>query len=340
MADWLQKQWLIFTLWHLLLVPLSWVYGVVTYVRRSLYKKGWLNSYRLNVPVIVVGNINVGGTGKTPLVIWLAEQLKVAGYTPGIISRGYGGTVKDIQPVSPQSNPQEVGDEPVLIARQTRCPVFVSQNRVAAGHALLKKYPECNVVISDDGLQHYRLKRDVEIAVVDGVKGFGNGALLPAGPLRESIARLHEVDAVVSNGNVTHITIDLSNDGIAPIEMRLASGSFYNLVDHHLKANAQDFVDKQVLAIAGIGNPERFFQQLNSLGLNFQSQAFPDHHAFQPQDFKQVTADVVVMTEKDAVKCQLFAQSNYWVLPVVAVINEALIQVVLNKLQNKQMLSK
>lgn len=340
MADWLQKQWLIFTLWHFLLIPLSWIYGVVTYVRRSLYKKGWLNSYHLNVPVIVVGNINVGGTGKTPVVIWLAEQLKVAGYNPGIISRGYGGAAKGIQSVLPQSNPQEVGDEPVLIAKRTDCPVYVSRNRVAAGQALLEAHPECNVVISDDGLQHYRLQRDVEIVVVDGAKGFGNGALLPAGPLRESIARLHEVDAVVSNGNVTHITISMNNDEIAPIDMQLASGSFYNLVDHNLKADAQDFANKQVLAIAGIGNPERFFQQLNRLGLNFQSQAFPDHHAFQPQDFKQVTADVVVMTEKDAVKCQLFAQANYWVLPVVAVINEELIQIVLNKLQNKQMLSK
>src|SRR5450830_451005 len=336
MANWLQKQWLTFTLWHILLTPLSLVFGVITFTRKSLYKNGWLNSYRLNVPVIVVGNINVGGTGKTPLVIWLAGQLKVAGYTPGIISRGYGGNAKGVQPVFPCSNPQDVGDEPILIAKHTLCPVFVSQNRVAAGQALLKAHPECNVVISDDGLQHYRLQRDAEIVVFDGAKGFGNGALLPAGPLRESVARLNEVDAVISNGKVTHTVNALQADGMTPIEMQLESGAFYNLIDNNMQCDAQAFANQQVLAIAGIGNPERFFQQLQRLGLSFQSQAFPDHHEFQPQDFKQVNADIVVMTEKDAVKCLSFARPNFWVLPVVAVINEDLIQIVLNKLQHKE----
>jgi len=336
MANWLQKQWLTFTLWHILLTPLSLVFGVITFTRKSLYKNGWLNSYRLNVPVIVVGNINVGGTGKTPLVIWLAGQLKVAGYTPGIISRGYGGNAKGVQPVFPCSNPQDVGDEPILIAKHTLCPVFVSQNRVAAGQALLKAHPECNVVISDDGLQHYRLQRDVEIVVFDGAKGFGNGALLPAGPLRESVARLNEVDAVVSNGKVTHTINAVQADGMVPIEMQLESGAFYNLIDNNMRCDARAFANQQVFAIAGIGNPERFFQQLQRLGLSFQSQAFPDHHAFHSGNFKQVAADVVVMTEKDAVKCLAFAQSNYWVLPVVAVINEDLIQIVLNKLQHKE----
>jgi tetraacyldisaccharide 4'-kinase len=190
-------------------------------------------------------------------------------------------------------------------------------------------------VISDDGLQHYRLQRDVEIAVLDGVKGFGNGALLPAGPLRESIARLSAVDAVVSNGKVTHMSFK-NNNKILPIEMQLESGFFYNLVDKSLKCDAQSFANKQVLAIAGIGNPARFFQQLSRLGLHFQSLALPDHHKFQPLDFKQVSADIIVMTEKDAVKCEPFAQANYWVLPVVAVINSKLIQIVLNKLQKIQ----
>jgi tetraacyldisaccharide 4'-kinase len=229
-----------------------------------------------------------------------------------------------------------VGDEPVLIAKHTHCPVFVSQNRVAAGQALLKEHPECNVVISDDGLQHYRLQRDVEIVVFDGAKGFGNGALLPAGPLRESVARLNEVDAVISNGKVAHTINALQADGMAPIEMQLESGAFYNLIDNNMLCDANAFANKKVFAMAGIGNPERFFQQLQRLGLSFQSQAFPDHHAFQSQDFKQVTADVVVMTEKDAVKCLSFARPNFWVLPVVAVINEDLIQIVLNKLQHKE----
>lgn len=335
MASWLQKQWLGFTLWHLLLIPLSWLFGLISLTRKSLYKHGWLKSFSLNVPVIIVGNINVGGTGKTPLVIWVAEQLQIAGYKPGIISRGYGGNAKEVQSVFSHSNPQEVGDEPVLIARRTHCPVYVSANRVAAGQALLKEHPECDVVISDDGLQHYRLQRDVEIVVFDGAKGLGNGALLPAGSLRESVSRLRAVDAVVSNGEVTASSIELKNNGIAPIEMQLEAGSFYNLMDNNLKCDAQAFANQQLLAIAGIGNPERFFEQLNRLGLTIQSQAFPDHHSFQPKDFKRMTADVVVMTEKDAVKCLSFAQSNYWVLPVVALINEKLVQIVLNKLQNK-----
>jgi tetraacyldisaccharide 4'-kinase len=336
MANWLQKQWLTFTLWHILLTPLSWIFGVISFTRKSLYKNGWLNSYRLNVPVIVVGNINVGGTGKTPLVIWLAEQLQAAGYKPGIISRGYGGNAKGALPVFPHSNPYDVGDEPVLIAKHAHCPVYVSQNRVAAGQALLKAHPGCNVVISDDGLQHYRLQRDVEIVVFDGAKGFGNGALLPAGPLRESVSRLNEVDVVISNGKVTPTINALQTDGMTSIEMQLESGAFYNLIDNDMRCDAQAFANQQVLAIAGIGNPDRFFKQLQRLGLSFQSMAFPDHHAFQSRDFKRVTADVVVMTEKDAVKCLAFAQSNYWVLPVVAVINENLIQIVLNKLQNKK----
>jgi tetraacyldisaccharide 4'-kinase len=336
MTNWLQKQWLTFTLWHILLIPLSWIFGVIIFIRKSLYKNGWLHSYRLNVPVIVVGNINIGGTGKTPLVIWLAEQLQIAGYKPGIISRGYGGTAKEVQPVFSYSNPQDVGDEPVLLAKHSHCPVYVSQNRVAAGQALLKAHPECNVVISDDGLQHSRLRRDVEIVVFDGAKGFGNGALLPAGPLRESVARLSEVDAIISNGKVTHTMNAMQAEGMAPIEMQLESGAFYNLIDNSMRCDAQAFANQQVFAIAGIGNPERFFQQLQRLGLSFQSQAFPDHHAFQSQDFKQVSTAVVVMTEKDAVKCLSFAHTNFWVLPVVAVIDADLIQIVLNKLQNKE----
>ncbi|HSH96993.1 MAG TPA: tetraacyldisaccharide 4'-kinase, partial [Methyloradius sp.] len=197
MSSWLQKQWATYTLWHILLLPISWIFFVLSSCRKFLYQIGWLKIFNLAVPVIVVGNINVGGTGKTPLVIWLAEQLKSAGYKPGIISRGYGGSAQHIQEVSANSAPLEVGDEPVLIAKRTGCPVFVNANRVEAGNALLKRYPECDVVISDDGLQHYRLQRDVEIAIIDGAKGFGNSLLLPAGPLRERIGRLAHVDAIV-----------------------------------------------------------------------------------------------------------------------------------------------
>lgn len=329
MANWFQKQWLKFTFWHILLIPLSWVFGIITAVRRRLYKNGWLKSVRLSVPVVIIGNINVGGTGKTPLVIWLAEQLQLAGYKPGIISRGYGGNVKQVTEVTASSNPFEVGDEPVLIATRTSCcPVFVSANRVEAGLALLAAHPTCNIIISDDGLQHYRLQRDVEIVVYDSAKGFGNGALLPAGPLRESINRLKTVDAIVSNGSVVSNELLL----VQPIEMQLESTAFYNALDNRIKSDAQTFLHQKVLAIAGIGNPGRFFNQLRLSGLDFQSRAYSDHHAFNVKDFEGIEADIVVMTEKDAVKCRSFARSNFWVLPVNAVISNDLLVIILNKL--------
>lgn len=329
MANWLQKQWLGFTFWHILLMPLSWVFGVVVIARKWLYKTNWLKSVRLSAPVIIVGNINVGGTGKTPLVIWLTEQMQSAGYKPGIISRGYGGNAQQVTEVLASSNPFEVGDEPVLIAMRTSCPVFVSANRVEAGRALLAAHPECNVIISDDGLQHYRLQRDIEIIVYDSVKGFGNGALLPAGPLRESKNRLKTVDAVVSNGSVVNNELPLT---VKPIEMQLESTDFYNALNNRIKSDAQAFVGQKVLAIAGIGNPMRFFNQLRRIGLGFQSQSYSDHHAFTAEDFKGVEADVIVMTEKDAVKCRSFASSNFWVLPVNAVIKNDLLMIILNKL--------
>ena len=328
MANWLQKQWVGFSFWHILLIPLSWIFCAITSLRRWLYKHGWLNSYHLGVPVIVVGNINVGGTGKTPLVIWLAEQLLLAGYKPGIISRGYAGSAKQVMEVLESSRPGEVGDEPVLLAMRTACPVFVGANRVETGQALLKTYPECNVIISDDGLQHYRLQRDVEIVVFDSIKGFGNRALLPAGPLREKQSRLKTVDAIVSNGRMD----GEGWQGRLPIEMRLEPTSFYNLIDNQIKADVQFFTHQKVLAVAGIGNPERFFQQLRLMGLDFQGRAYPDHYEFKTRDFDGLEADIVVMTEKDAVKCRPFAQPNFWVLLVSAVINNDLLIIILNKL--------
>lgn len=333
MSNWLQKQWLSFTFWHFLLLPLSWVFAGIVSVRRLFYKKGWLKSSQLNVPVVVVGNINIGGAGKTPLVIWMAEKLQLSGYKPGIISRGYGGNVIKVTEVSASSDPSAVGDEPVLIAMRTRCPVFVSPNRVDAGQALLHTHPECDVIISDDGLQHYQLQRDVEIVVYDSVTKFGNEALLPAGPLREFKSRLKTVDALVSNGKVT-------SDAVCyvpkPVEMQLESSMFYNLEAHHVTARAEAFVQKRILAIAGIGNPSRFFQKLSGMGLRFQSKAYADHYAFQAKDFDGIEAEVVLMTEKDAVKCRSFAQPNMWVLPVNAVIDDDLIVTVLNKLKKSR----
>lgn len=328
MSNWIQAQWAAFTLWHILLLPLSWLFGIIVFLRKTLYRLGLIKSIRLNVPVIIVGNINVGGTGKTPLVIWLAEQLKSAGYEPGIISRGYGGSARQVTEVTPDSNTMLAGDEAVLIAARTRCPVFVSADRVSAGQQLLKTYPQCNVIISDDGLQHYRLQRDVEIAVYDASKGFGNGVLLPAGPLRESKDRLKTVDAVVSNGTESRERLKLLN----PLAMQLKAGEFYKLSDPGQKISVSTLHGQKLFAVAGIGNPQRFFDQLHNLGLKFESRAYADHYMFQPEDFAHIKADAVLMTEKDAVKCRTFVQANFWVLPVSADVDQRLITVILNKL--------
>jgi len=328
MTNWFQKQWAGFTFWHIVLIPFSWLFGIIVCLRQYLYRNGWLKSSRLQVPVIVVGNINIGGTGKTPLVIWLAEQMKLAGYKPGIISRGYGGNTPQVTEVFPDSNALAVGDETVLIAARTNCPVFVSADRISAGQHLLKAYPECSIIISDDGLQHYRMQRDVEIVVYDSVKGFGNGALLPAGPLRESKARLKTVDAIVSNGAVGRNNLS----GIRPIQMQLVAADFYNLANNQIKSDVQAFFGQKIIAVAGIGNPQRFFDQLSVLGLQFESRAYTDHYIFQAKDFEGTNADVILMTEKDAVKCRAFAKPNFWVLPVSAEVSDELMSIVLNKL--------
>lgn len=325
MSRWLEQQWYRTGPWHLVLVPLSWLFWELSALRRAFYRTGWLPSEKLPVPVVVVGNISVGGTGKTPLVIWLAENLRQQGYCPGIISRGYGGSAHRATSVFADSNPAAVGDEPVLLARHAACPVWVGRDRARTAKALLTAHPGCDIVVSDDGLQHYRLQRDFEIAVVDGSRGFGNGRLLPAGPLRESQDRLKTIDAVVVNGG------DLYPGAYS---MQLEAEVFHNLQDPAKTASAGELAGYSIYAIAGIGNPSRFFQSLQKLGLQFKQRAFADHHAFQPADLQSLMADVILMTEKDAVKCAAFAQPNWWYLPVTAVIDQALIARMLQKLRN------
>lgn len=331
MANWFQRQWESLTLWHILLIPISWLFGAVVWLRKWLYQLGWLKSYRLPVPVIIVGNITVGGTGKTPFVIWLAAQLKQQGYSPGVICRGYGGTASQVLEVFSHSNPNEAGDEPVLIAKRTQCPVFVGADRVAAGQLLLKNHPQCNIILSDDGLQHYRLQRDFEIALVNTDDAFGNGQLLPAGPLREKNARLRKVDAIVESGpnrtnqiNMPHI-----------FNMQLSGGVFFRVNDAE-RQPASFFEKQKLVAIAGIGKPARFFRQLSALGLAFEPFAFPDHHAFTAQDLIGFRGKTLLMTEKDAVKCLAFDNENAWYLPVEAKIssqtNQSLITLILQKL--------
>jgi tetraacyldisaccharide 4'-kinase len=290
-----------------LLLPLSLVFFLLTSLRRALYRAGLLASVRLPVPVVIVGNITAGGAGKTPLVLWLVEALTRLGRHPGVISRGYGGSVEGVRKVSRGDTPGEVGDEPLLIARRAGCPVFVGRDRVAAGQALLAANPECDLIVCDDGLQHYRLARDAEIAVVDR-RGFWNGWPMPAGPLREPVSRLKSVDAVVANGW----------DGPAAFRMMLQGDRFVPL------AGNASFGDlKRLHAVAGIGEPQRFFDHLSALGLQFEAHPFPDHHAYTADDLA-FDGDAILTTEKDAVKFGELAALPVWVLPVTATITSDL----------------
>jgi len=301
----------------------------VAAIRRLLYGSGLLHSYRLAVPVIVVGNISVGGTGKTPLVLWLCDFLTEQGYAPGIVSRGYGGGGQ-IMAVMPSSPPEIVGDEPVLLAMRSRRPVWIGRNRAAAARALIAAHPECNVIVSDDGLQHYAMARDFEIAVIDGSRGTGNGLPLPAGPLREGTRRLNRVDAVVITGNALAPVAGKPNFGMA-----LEGTMFRNLLNPAFHQDAAAFQGKHVHAIAGIGNPGRFFDQLQRMTLNFVAHPFPDHHAYSASDLEFANADAIIMTEKDAIKCLPFARENHWVLPVDAVVDTDLGRLIVEKLKNR-----
>jgi tetraacyldisaccharide 4'-kinase len=326
----LQGHWYRISPLHLLLLPLSLLFNFIISVRRQLFRHGLLSSVKLPVPVIVIGNITVGGTGKTPLTLWLAEQLLAHGWHPGIISRGFGGSGQHPQEVLSISNPDAVGDEPTLMAQRQLCPVWVGRDRPATALALLLKHPECDVILSDDGLQHYRMQRDVEIVVIDGERRFGNGFLLPAGPLREMPSRLRSVDAVVINGG-SGMTVENTSPG-KKYWMQLEGIHFYNLLNPEITATAADFVGQCVHAIAGIGHPERFFLHLKKLGMTVQTHAYPDHHRYSPGDLDFVGANALLMTEKDAVKCVSFADEKCWVLRVEAHLDTALTRLILNKI--------
>lgn len=300
---------------HLLLVPLSLVFALIVALRRQLFRWKLLTTHRLRAPVLVVGNISVGGTGKTPLVIWLAHALRARGYSPGIVTRGYGGD-EAIAAVHSDSDPKRCGDEALLLARHSGCPVWTGRNRAAAGAGLLDAHPECDLIISDDGLQHYPLERDVEVAVIDGERRFGNGLLLPAGPLREPLRRLREVDAVVING-----AGEFDFPAAMHFRMQVHGEVLVNLVDPRRRTKPAE-ITRPVHGVAGIGNPQRFFAHLRALGLDVRPNPFPDHHPFQAGDLAFAGEDPIVMTEKDAVKCEGFAGTNVWFLPVEARVSE------------------
>lgn len=317
MDAWLQRQWYgRFSIVSLLLMPLSWLFRLVVAARRSLFRRGAIASHAVGVPVVIVGNITVGGTGKTPLVIWLVERLRERGIRPGVVCRGYRGT-SPTWPVrvSADTAPEAAGDEAVLLAQRTAVPVVAAPDRVAACRALAAEGVQ--VIVSDDGLQHYRLRRDVEIAVIDGSRRLGNRRLLPAGPLREPPARLREVDAVVINGGRPE-----DDGGSAGISMQIHAGEARRLRDGTVRDLA-GFRGARVHAVAGIGNPERFFAQLAAHGLELAAHAFPDHAALAPADLEFADDAPVLMTEKDAVKCAAFADERMWVVPVTAHFDEA-----------------
>lgn len=315
---WYQKSPLLYSL-----VPFSLIYQAIVRSKRWLYVSGYKKQQRFSAPIIIVGNLTVGGTGKTPLLIELVHFFSKNGYRPGVVTRGYGGKPKTLPLlVTPDTCPEASGDEALLIAQKTRCPVMVSPKRVLGVEKLISDH-HCNIILSDDGLQHYALHRDIEIAVVDGARRFGNEFCLPAGPLREPKNRLKDVDFIVTQGNPE------------PGEwgMQLRPEPIYALLNPHQKLDLARAQQKPIHAIAGIGNPSRFFNQLTAMGFTVLPHAFPDHYVYQYEDIRFEDNLTVIMTEKDAVKCELFADHRHWCLPVKAQYDEQLNGLLLNKLK-------
>ncbi|MGK0442609.1 MAG: tetraacyldisaccharide 4'-kinase [Pseudohongiellaceae bacterium] len=327
--------------WLYLLFPVTVIYYLLISLRQLFYRAGLFKSYRANIPVIVVGNITAGGTGKSPVVIALAKYLNQQGFKPGVISRGYGSNVPSYPfLVKPNNDPKQAGDEPLMIAKSTQLPVMISANRGDSIEQLILAY-NCNVIIADDGLQHHALARDIEIVVIDGERLFGNKFLLPMGPLREPLKRLDSVDFQLYNGGNCpqsyHDNYIKNYTAAKPTHshcygMQLSPEPLINILSSMPKDSA--VVLNKVHAVSGIGNPQRFFNTLKSLGYDIIEHAFDDHHSYQPQDLEFGDDLPVVMTEKDAVKVTAFAKTNYWYLPVTAVIDESFFQRIESRLSS------
>ncbi len=268
----------------------------------------------MQVPVVIIGNIVVGGSGKTPLLISLCEYIQQNGFKAGVVSRGYGGSVSGVKQVMENDSADLVGDEPLMIYQRTKVPVVVGADRVAAVNYLLENNP-CDIVFSDDGLQHYRMRRDLEIAVIDSKRRFGNGFCLPAGPLRERVSRLNDVDMVVYN------EVNSKVAGECSYTLQIVS---LQQLNGHESSSLSSFMHKPVHAVAGIGNPARFFEQLRHNGVDIIEHAFPDHHAYQQDDFSGWDKDCIIMTEKDAVKCRHLSLADAWIVTVEANFSELL----------------
>ena len=302
-------------------MPLTFLYCVVSDLRRWLYAHGYIHVHQLSVPVIVVGNVTIGGTGKTPFAAWLCAQLLAVGMRPGIVLRGYGGRNRHVLRVVPSTDPQLAGDEAVLLARRTGVPVIACPDRARGAQALV--WEGCDVVIADDGLQHYRLGRVIEIGILDGQRRFGNGYCLPSGPLRERQARWESLDFRVTQG------------AAAPGEWKMGlEGGIACAVGRKETVPAKTL--GRVHAVAGIGNPGRFFAYLEELGLEVVAHAFADHHNYVPEDLVFDSQDPIVMTEKDAVKCEHFARPGLWYVPVTAAVDQDLARRIVARLTAKE----
>jgi tetraacyldisaccharide 4'-kinase len=333
--NWLRRGPLACALW-----PVSLLFRWLSGVRAALFRAGVLKSSRLPVPVVVVGNIYIGGTGKTPLTIWLVQALQAAGMHPGVISRGHGGDAAGAREVVAASTPAQVGDEPLLIKQRTGCPVMVGRDRAATGRALLAAHPAVDIVLTDDGLQHYALRRDIEIILFDG-RGAGNGWLLPAGPLREPVGRRRDF-TVINTPQLTAALAAAVGASSAPIHMTLEGGYAEQLRDRGRRTSLAELGAQPALRIAaaaGIGNPARFFGMLKDAGLRITELPLPDHHDFRDRPFDGLDADLILMTEKDAVKCaqieELRDDPRLWVVPVTARIDRALADQIVEKCRGR-----
>lgn len=310
------------------LTPLACVFGAIAATRRALFELGWMKRVDVGVPVVIVGNVTVGGTGKTPTVIALVEALRAAGFQPGVVSRGYGAKIEAPTAVTASSSPDKVGDEPLLIARRTHAPVYVSPDRVAAAQALLKANASVDVIVSDDGLQHYRLARAFELVVFDDRLG-GNNFLLPAGPLREPMSRRR--DATLVNSPYERTLPPWPNT----FPLDLTPGDAWLLDDPSMRRPLAQFAGEKVVAAAGIGSPERFFATLRAAGITPATRAFPDHYSYRENPFAGIDADAILITEKDAVKFGAWRDARIWVVPVEAVLKPRLIALVVEKLRGR-----
>ena len=300
----------------LILFPLSYFFFLIIVIRKYLYQFDILKKYKLSVPVVIVGNITLGGTGKTSLILKIIEELKKQEIFVGVISRGYGAKKKYPQEVFVNSKVEDVGDEPLLLKQKFDVPIFIGKDKASVGNLLIDQYPNVQLILSDDGLQHYKLQRDYEICIIDGERGFGNNLLLPSGPLREPKTRLDECNSIIINGQ---------NDDFDYDYLMTYKNPNFLMNRHYQKIKFKELKDQDILIMSAIGNPNRLIEFFRSFGFHFKYKFFNDHYFFKQEDFDGLEKKLIVMTEKDIVKCENINHDNIWYLPVSVEIDEGFI---------------